>query len=72
MADSVTIFIQAVPDVETLVVRLPCPPGPGPKVDFSREIDPGGDFDGIPYEELRAMGPGRHDVPAARFAPQKE
>jgi hypothetical protein len=36
-------------------------------VDFSENVRPGGNFDGIPYAELKAMGPGRHEVPAARF-----
>jgi hypothetical protein len=48
-------------------VQMPSPPGPGPLVDFYEEVRPGGNFRGIPYAELKLMGPGRHEVPSSRF-----
>lgn len=32
------------------------------------DVNPGEAFQGIPYAELRAMGPGRHDVEEGRNA----
>ncbi len=37
--------------------------GPGGMIgDLSREIKPGGDFYGIPFEKLKAMGEGRQEL----------
>ena len=65
--ENITLFLSGSEfDPQAVVVRLSSPPG-GPMVDFSELVHPGGDFDGIPYAELKRMGPGRHEVPAARF-----
>jgi hypothetical protein len=64
-----TLFLSAGPG-GAVTVRLPSGFGEGDAVDFSRVVRPGGDFEGIPYAELKAMGPGRHEVPASRFGPR--
>ena len=54
------MIIHITQDGDVLEIRLQSPPGMN--ADYREQVEPGGEWEGIPYEELHQLGTGQHDV----------